>query len=173
MKNYNVYIISNKNNNDLYIGTTSLEINDRFKIHRQHLNSKCSNIENRSSLYLDMAKYGIDSFNISLLKNNLTKKHALKIEAEFQNNDVRFKKYAKKDLARDCRPKFNSCYKLISEDDILFYKSTVEIAKKFNCHKTNVTRSLNDGYLFLKKYLIVRITTEEYNNSIGIESFNF
>jgi len=155
------------------IRITSLNIEDRFKIHRQHLNSKCSNIENRSLLYLDMGKYGIDNFNISLLKNNLTKKHALRIENEFQKNDTRFERYSKRDLDRDCRPKFNSCYKLISEDEVLFFKSTIEISKKFNCHKTNVTRSLNDGYLFLRKYLIVRISIEEYNNSIGIESFKF
>jgi predicted GIY-YIG superfamily endonuclease len=125
MEKYNVYIISNSINNDLYIGTTSLDIEDRFKIHKQHLVSKYSNTKNRSLMYLDMQNYGLDNFNISLIKNNLTKKHALNIESEYQKNDHRFKRYSERDLNRDCRAKFRSCYKLISDDTVLFFKSTV------------------------------------------------
>ena len=167
MNNYNVYIISNLINNHLYIGITSLIIENRLKIHKQHLNSKCSNIENRSLLYSDMNKFGFDKFSIELFESNLTKQNALKIEREFQINDLRFERYSKRDLNRDSRRKFNSCYKLISKDNVLFFKSTVEIAKEFNCHKSNITRSLKDGYLFLKKYLIVRITLDEYKNYIN------
>ena len=169
-KIYKVYEITNTINKDVYVGATSLELEERFAIHAMHLKSDCSNIANRSEMYEDMMQYGIDKFSIKLLHGKLPKDHALKIEKDYQKYDKRCRRYAERDLKRDRRSKFNSCYKLIGENEVLYFKKGTEIAKKFNCHRTNVTRSANDGYLFLKKYFIRRISHAEYENSLGVGS---
>jgi esterase/lipase len=168
MENYKVYIIKNTINKNLYVGTTSLELDKRFKIHKMHLFSKCSNIENRSFIYKDMLNFGFNNFFIELFKSNLNKSQALEIEKELQTKNKLFYQYAKRDLQRINCNKYNSCYKLVSADECIYFKTTVEIAKKFNCHKTNVTRSINDNYLLLRKYKVFRIDLIEYNNSIKI-----
>lgn len=169
MGGYTVYEILNTVNSDRYVGITSKGTLGRFKIHKSILNSKHSNTENRSEMYADMIKFGFDKFFILSIKDGLSKKLALKIEKELQKQPV-YKRYAKRDVSRDRIVKFRSCYKLISEDETLFFKKTTDIAKHFKCHKTNVTRSLNDGYLFLKKYFVVRISEAEYLESNGQSS---
>lgn len=162
MKNYRVYIISNTVNSDLYVGVTSLSLDERFSIHKMHSRSKCSNIDNRSKIYKDIIKYGIDKFSIELLEDNLTKRTALDLEIKTQKNNL-FVRYSKNDTSRVRLRKFNSCYKLVSESETLYFKTTVEISKKFNCHRSNITRSLKDNYLLFKKYNVFRISVSEYN----------
>lgn len=160
---YSVFIITNPYNSHKYIGVTKKNLEDIVSLFEMHLNNKYSNIENRSYIYLDMRKFGFECFRFKFLKSGLTKKHALQIEREFKRSDLSFEYYAVRDIKRNNASKFRSCYKLISEDEILYFKSTIEISKKFGCHKTNITRSLKDGYLFMKKYFIVRISESEYN----------
>lgn len=159
---YSVYVISNTFSSDKYIGVTKGTLEQRFNIHLMHSKSNCSNITNRSLMYQDIEKYGFGNFTINPFAINLSKKIALGIEKDFQLNDDRFYKYSERDINRNSKPKFNSCYKLISSQETLFFKSTSDISKKFKCHRSNVTRSINDGYMFLRKYLVVRISKVEY-----------
>lgn len=166
MKKYKVYVISNSVNSNLYVGVTSLSIEKRMSIHKMHSTSKCSNVENRSLMYKDILKFGFDKFSIKLLKDGLSKREALDLETKTQRNNL-FLRYSKKDTSRIRLRKFNSCYKLVSETEVLYFKTTVAISKMFNCHRSNVTRSLKDNYLLFRKYKVYRIEESEFSEEIS------
>lgn len=60
-----IYMISNTENDKLYIGQTRRNLNIRW---RQHLLSSKNEKENYTLLYRAMNKYGCDKFNIHLIK---------------------------------------------------------------------------------------------------------
>lgn len=60
-----IYMISNTENDKLYIGQTRRNLNIRW---RQHLLSSKNEKENYTLLYRAMNKYGCDKFNIQLIK---------------------------------------------------------------------------------------------------------
>lgn len=162
---YKVYIIHNFINNDKYVGMTSKTLNERFVIHKAKLTSKCSG--GRTVMYDDMRNFGFDKFRIELVKEFSSKKEAMELEKQIQISDEVFFRYAKKDLNRCTSPTHSTPYKFISESEIMYFKTTVEAAKFFNCHKTNITKAITNGYRFMKTYDIIRISKDEYSEHFG------
>jgi group I intron endonuclease len=76
MNIYSVYCITNKINNKVYIGYTSLPVEKRFSNHWRDANRN-----SKSFLHKSMIKYGIDSFVIECLYQS-TDKNYIKLEME-------------------------------------------------------------------------------------------
>ena len=162
---YKVYIIHNSINNDKYVGMTSKTLNERFIIHKAKLTSKCSG--GRTVMYDDMRNFGFDKFIIELVKVFSSKKEAMELEKQIQISDKAFFRYAQKDLNRCTSPTHATPYKFVSATQTLFFKTTIEAANYFNCHKTNITKSITNGYRFMKTYDIIRISKDEYAEHFG------
>lgn len=161
---YSLYVITNRLTEDGYVGVTSKSIYQRWKQHLAHMKSKVSNTKNRSLLYADMKQFGIENFEIEKIFTFHDKKKALETERRLQKNNAKFKRYSSRDLQRDRTPKFNGSFILKSKNETLVCKSAVSIARQFNVHRSSVIRAYNDGYLFLRKYVVERITRKEYEH---------
>ena len=61
----NIYIITNKINNKIYVGKTERTIETRWK---EHINAMSSSNKKHYKLYAAMNKYGIENFSIDLLE---------------------------------------------------------------------------------------------------------
>lgn len=70
---YKIYSIRNKTNNKQYIGYTSLELQQRWKLHQNKSSSKMA-------IYKAIQKYGCENFEITLLEEYNSKQHAIKRE---------------------------------------------------------------------------------------------
>jgi group I intron endonuclease len=77
MNIYSVYRITNKINNKVYIGYTSLPVEKRFSNHWKDANNN-----SKSILHKSMLKHGIDSFVIECLYQSKDKTH---IKSEMEN----------------------------------------------------------------------------------------
>lgn len=67
MKKGTIYIIKNKVNKKVYIGQTTININERFK---QHMKNSTINSKNQK-FYRAIKKYGKENFYIEALENNI------------------------------------------------------------------------------------------------------
>lgn len=67
MKKGTIYIIKNKVNKKVYIGQTTININERFK---QHMKNSTINSKNQK-FYIAIKKYGKENFYIEALENNI------------------------------------------------------------------------------------------------------
>jgi group I intron endonuclease len=72
---YKVYKITNTINGHFYVGYTSLDIQQRWKLH-------CNSGSLKMPIYRAIQKYGSDSFNIELLESFETKTEAVNREME-------------------------------------------------------------------------------------------
>lgn len=139
-----LYIITNDNNNRVYIGKTYNTLSNRWLGHYQAM---CNGIN--KPLYNAMRKYGCDTFHIKLLglyKDKLLEEK----EHEF------ILKYKKKNiplynLSNGYDGSMPSTYKY--EDKILdLYinnkKSVLDIAYEINCSVSSVSTTLNNNYIF-------------------------
>lgn len=67
MRNGRIYIIKNKCNNKVYVGQTTLSIEDRFKQHKKPTYRKRCTYK----LYKAMNKYGVENFYVELLEDDI------------------------------------------------------------------------------------------------------
>ena len=69
---YTVYILTNKVNNKIYIGTTKRKLSVRFNNGRGY--------EHQKDFYADIYKYGWDNFEQEIFASNLTESEAFNME---------------------------------------------------------------------------------------------
>lgn len=144
MKRYgSIYIIKNNINDKVYIGQTTMSIEDRFKNH-----IKKSTIKSRTyKIYNAFRKYGVDNFFIELLEDNIPIEDLDKKEIYYIEKYDSFKNGYNSTKGGDGRV-INKKY---DESEILsLYKdgfSSIEIGKMYNVSGTTILR-------VLKKYNI-------------------
>lgn len=77
--NCKIYKIKNLINGKLYVGRTSRTLEERFKQHK----NRCDKGMHDSPLYNSMRKYGMDNFEIFLIKDNLSFEQSVKEEEKY------------------------------------------------------------------------------------------
>lgn len=133
-----IYIINNTINDKVYIGQTTLDIEDRFK---QHI--KKSTLKSRKyKLYNAMRKYGVENFYIGKVESNIPIKDLDYKEIYYIEKYDSFKNGYNSTKGGDGRV-VNKKY---DEDTIIdLYKkgnSTTMIAKRYNVSTSTISRVL-------------------------------
>ena len=133
-----IYIINNTINDKVYIGQTTLDIEDRFK---QHI--KKSTLKSRKyKLYNAMKKYGVENFYIGKVESNIPIKDLDYKEIYYIEKYDSFKNGYNSTKGGDGRV-VNKKY---DEDTIInLYKkgnTTTMIAKRYNVSTSTISRVL-------------------------------
>lgn len=134
----NIYIIKNTINNKVYIGQTTMNIEDRFKAH-----IKKSTIKNRKyKLYNAFKKYGVENFYIEMVEENIPINKLDNKEMFYIEKYDSYKNGYNSTKGGDGR----TINKKFDENKIIkLYKngkSTTEIAKIYNVSGATITRVL-------------------------------
>ena len=150
-----IYQIENDITKDAYVGYTTIDLKTRYRNHNGcHSQSEHSNYKKRTPLYVDFIKYGKKNFTMSILEICNSKKELIEKEKIYQKNK-KYLKYNKNLLNRDTRAGKNK-YKIIKLTDfygnVLLFNKPIDVAKKFNCHRSSVLKAINNNYKFLRKY---------------------
>ena len=150
-----IYQIENDIIKDAYVGYTTVKLKTRYANHNGcHSNSKKSNSKNRTTLYLDFKKYGKENFTMSILAKCNTKDELISKEKEYQKQ-TKYIKYNRNLLKRDTRSGKNKG-KVIqltdSDGNVLLFNKPIEVAKKFNVHRSSILKAISNNYRFLRKY---------------------
>lgn len=150
-----IYQIENDITKDAYVGYTTIELKKRYKNHNGcHSQSEYSNNKNRTTLYVDFIKYGKENFTMSILEICNCKKELIEKEKLYQKKK-KYLKYNENLLKRDTRSGKNKG-KIIKLTDIygniLLFNKPIDVARKFNCHRSNVLKAISNKYRFLRKY---------------------
>lgn len=149
MKTGSIYIIKNKVNSKVYIGQTTMKIEERFYNH-----CKPSTQKKRSSykLYNAMNKYGTENFYIELLEDNIPLEELDKKEIFYIEKFNSFKNGYNSTYGGDGR-----IINIVNNENYLLKKakegfSAIKLAKEFNCHKATIYRTLHKlGFYYNEK----------------------
>lgn len=140
--NGRIYIIKNKSNDKVYIGQTTMSIEDRFKQHLNHSKSK-----NHYELYQAMDVIGKENFYIESLEENIS------INKLDDREQYWIETYNSMDNGYNSTPGGRAKHenKILDIDIIIKYlsdgMSVGEISEKLNVHRTTINRALkSNGY---------------------------
>lgn len=148
MKTGSIYIIKNKINDKVYIGQTTMKIEERFYNH-----CKPSNQKKKSSykLYNAMRKYGSNNFYVELLEENIPLK------------DLDEKEILYIEKFNSFRNGYNSTYggdgrtiNIVNNEKYLLEKAkngcpATQLAKEFNCNVATIYRTLHKLNFYYNK----------------------
>lgn len=148
MKKGSLYIIRNTINDKVYVGQTTMSIQERFK---SHLKPSVQKQRRTYKLYNAMRKYGSDNFYIEMLKDNIPVEYLDKLEIEFiEKYDSYYNGY-NSTKGGDGRV-INKEY---DEKDIieryLKGESSTSIAKSYNVHGATIQRLLKKHGIELRQ----------------------
>ena len=133
-----IYVIENQVNHKKYIGKTYNTIEHRWK---EHIRDSCREHLCHRPLYVAMAKYGIKNFTISLLEETDCLEER---EVYWINQFDTYNNGYNATIGGDGRPKY------LYDDLIQDFKNGLlikEIADKYQCDLTTVTRALHSENL--------------------------
>ena len=151
-----LYQIKNTITNNSYVGYTTRKLEDRIKQHLGcHSKSASSDCYNRTKMYEDFKKFGLENFTLSILGIFQTKKELINAEKLLQNQKD-FKYYNERNAKKDTTKK-HSLKKICLTDAQgikQYFKSPIEVAKIFKCHRSNVTKAIKGQYLLKRKYKV-------------------
>ena len=149
-----LYQIKNTVTNNCYVGYTTRKLEDRISQHLGcHSKSSASACYNRTKMYEDFNKYGLENFSVSILGICQTKKELIDAEKLFQDHKD-FKYYNERNSKKDTTKKHKLKKVCLTDSQGIkqYFKSPIEVAKKFNCHRSNVIKAIKGQYLLKRKY---------------------
>lgn len=148
IKTGSIYIIRNTVNDKVYIGQTTMSINERFYAHKKPSTHKA---RRTYKLYNAMAKYGVDKFYIEPLEENVPIEKLDEKEIEYISKFGSFENGYNSTKGGDGR----IINKLENEDEVLRLAkegvTTVELGSKYGVHPATIGRTLHKlGFYYPK-----------------------
>ena len=157
-----IYIIKNKINNKVYIGQTTLSINDRWKA---HIKPSTSKRKSTYKLYAAFNKYGVNNFYIELLEDGIPVEQLNEKEIYYIELYDSFNNGYNSTRGGDGRI-INNDYDI--ENIVNLFRagySPKEIGKLYNVSLTTICRLLRkEGYDSSKKFIDIDFVLNNYKN---------
>jgi hypothetical protein len=156
------YEIKNNITGDCYAGMTTRKLIKRINQHEKlHSKKGSSNSVNRTLMYVDFEKYGIDNFSVRILKQCKTKLELLEYEKE-KRLEPQYSKYSFREKTKNTSKKHKLTKVLLTDlkgNELLFSRS-IYVARFCECDRSNVTKALKGQYRLKRKYKAEYITDE-------------
>jgi hypothetical protein len=153
-----LYCIENKMTGDKYVGVSTRKFKDRLIQHLTlHSKQNSSAVNGRTSLYIDLNKYGPEIFKTYVIEQNDDYDYLIGEERRLRLDDEDYSRYSERDLYRDLSRKREYTKIVctsINDNKVLVFKSQAECGRHFNCHRTNVTRALRGEYNLKRKWKV-------------------
>lgn len=80
---YSIYLITNLVNNKFYVGYTSMEPEERWKLHISASMTNRKSKEQKQHIHNAISKYGVDNFRFEVIYQSIEEMHCLQMETYF------------------------------------------------------------------------------------------